>query len=117
MVQISVLSQERRVPRIRVAKSHNQRVRPLLQLTCIHGETRWSKWLEREFTDRKVRGSNPLPLDFSCLVLGNLAVSQPSCNLRVAWQLGTERVLQLNDYIHGPLASATFGSDAINDVS
>ncbi|GAA54812.1 small glutamine-rich tetratricopeptide repeat-containing protein beta [Clonorchis sinensis] len=29
--------------------------------------------------------------------LGNLAVSQPSCNLRVTWQLGTERVLQLND--------------------
>ncbi|KAG5454317.1 hypothetical protein CSKR_201970 [Clonorchis sinensis] len=30
--------------------------------------------------------------------LGNLAVSQPSCFLRVAWQLGTERVLQLNDF-------------------
>ncbi|KAG5454649.1 Protoheme IX farnesyltransferase, mitochondrial [Clonorchis sinensis] len=29
--------------------------------------------------------------------LGNLAVSQPSCNLRVAWQLGTEWVLQLDD--------------------
>ncbi|KAG5449610.1 hypothetical protein CSKR_104156, partial [Clonorchis sinensis] len=27
--------------------------------------------------------------------LGNLAVSQPSCFLWVAWQLGTERVLQL----------------------
>ncbi|GAA52390.1 hypothetical protein CLF_107977 [Clonorchis sinensis] len=32
--------------------------------------------------------------------LGNLAVFQPSCFLLVAWQLGTERVLQLNDYIH-----------------
>ncbi|KAG5454874.1 Integrator complex subunit 9 [Clonorchis sinensis] len=51
--------------------------------------------LERERTDRKVR---PLPLDFPCLGLGNLAVSQPSCFLWVAWQLGTERVLQLNDY-------------------
>ncbi|KAG5455147.1 hypothetical protein CSKR_111550 [Clonorchis sinensis] len=30
--------------------------------------------------------------------LGNLAVSQPSCTLRVTWQLGTERVLQLNDF-------------------
>ncbi|GAA52094.1 5'-3' exoribonuclease 2 [Clonorchis sinensis] len=29
--------------------------------------------------------------------LRNLAVSQPSCNLRVERQLGTERVLQLND--------------------
>ncbi|KER27018.1 hypothetical protein T265_05850 [Opisthorchis viverrini] len=29
--------------------------------------------------------------------LGNLAVSQPSCNIRVVWQLGTERVPQLND--------------------
>ncbi|KAG5449112.1 hypothetical protein CSKR_100233 [Clonorchis sinensis] len=29
--------------------------------------------------------------------LGNLAVSQPSCFLRMAWQLGTERVLQLNN--------------------
>ncbi|GAA49367.1 hypothetical protein CLF_102930, partial [Clonorchis sinensis] len=29
--------------------------------------------------------------------LGNLAESQPSCFLLVAWRLGTERVLQLND--------------------
>ncbi|GAA56555.1 hypothetical protein CLF_111095 [Clonorchis sinensis] len=41
--------------------------------------------------------TRPLPLDFPCLGLGNLAVSQPSCFLWVAWQLGTERVLQLND--------------------
>ncbi|KAG5453579.1 hypothetical protein CSKR_109533 [Clonorchis sinensis] len=57
-------------------------------------KTRRPKWLERELTDRKVRGSNPtcasrLPL---CLGLGNLAVSRPSCFLWVAWQLGTERV-------------------------
>ncbi|KER32964.1 hypothetical protein T265_01056 [Opisthorchis viverrini] len=41
--------------------------------------------LERKFTDRKLHGSNPtpLPLDFSCPGLGNLAVSQPSCFLRV----------------------------------
>ncbi|KAG5446642.1 hypothetical protein CSKR_108301, partial [Clonorchis sinensis] len=38
--------------------------------------------------------------------LVNLAVSQPSCNLRVAWQLGTERVLQLNeDNDHPPPTS------------
>ncbi|KER23378.1 hypothetical protein T265_14650, partial [Opisthorchis viverrini] len=114
---------------------------------------RWLKWLEREFTDRKVRSnpnsasrlplsklgqpgsipalvlpsssmaarhrkgvtakrnkwSNlptrksgvrtpPLPLDFPYIDLGNLAVSQPSCNLWVAWQLGTEKLLQLNDF-------------------
>ncbi|KAG5451644.1 hypothetical protein CSKR_109126 [Clonorchis sinensis] len=54
--------------------------------------------LEHEFTDRKVRVSNPpLLLDFPCLGLGNLTVSQLSCFLRVAWQLGTERMLQLND--------------------
>ncbi|KER23929.1 hypothetical protein T265_14528, partial [Opisthorchis viverrini] len=93
---------------------------------------RWPKWLERGFTDRKVRGSNPtfasrLPLsrlgqpdsiptlvqpsggmaggEFTDrkvrgsnptsdsrhprLGLGNLAVFQPSCSLRIAWQLGT----------------------------
>ncbi|KER24552.1 hypothetical protein T265_07819 [Opisthorchis viverrini] len=32
--------------------------------------------------------------------LGDLAVSQPSCLLRVAWQLGTEGVLQLNDFFN-----------------
>ncbi|KAG5443326.1 Thioredoxin domain-containing protein 17 [Clonorchis sinensis] len=58
-------------------------------------KARRPKWLEREFTDRKVR-TRPPPLDFPCLGLGNLTVSQPSCFSRVAWQLGTERVLQLN---------------------
>ncbi|KAG5443510.1 hypothetical protein CSKR_101071 [Clonorchis sinensis] len=38
-----------------------------------------------------------LSLDFPCLGLGNLAVFQPSSFLLVAWQLGTERVLQPND--------------------
>ncbi|KER27067.1 hypothetical protein T265_05826 [Opisthorchis viverrini] len=36
----------------------------------------------------------------SRLGLGNRTVSQPSCNLRVAWHLGTERVLQPNDFFH-----------------
>ncbi|KAG5441160.1 hypothetical protein CSKR_102745 [Clonorchis sinensis] len=40
--------------------------------------------------------TRPPPLGFPCLGLGKLAVSQPSCFPRVAWQLGTERVLQLN---------------------
>ncbi|GAA57746.1 hypothetical protein CLF_113149 [Clonorchis sinensis] len=35
--------------------------------------------------------------DPGILDLGNLAVSQPSCFLWVAWQLGTERVLQLKE--------------------
>ncbi|KAG5445535.1 hypothetical protein CSKR_101020 [Clonorchis sinensis] len=85
-----------------------------------------TQWLEREFTDRKVFGSNPtfasrlllprlgqpgsivlprasfgrvptppLHLDFPCLGFGNRAVPCPSCLLRVAWQLCTERVLEL----------------------
>ncbi|KER34010.1 hypothetical protein T265_12480, partial [Opisthorchis viverrini] len=41
--------------------------------------------------------TRPPPLDFPCVDLGDLAVTQPSCNLRVAWQLGNERVLQLKD--------------------
>ncbi|KAG5446864.1 hypothetical protein CSKR_111869 [Clonorchis sinensis] len=45
----------------------------------------------RELTDRKVRGSNP--------TLGT-SVSRPSCFFRVTWQLGTERMLQLNHSIH-----------------
>ncbi|KAG5441238.1 hypothetical protein CSKR_102452 [Clonorchis sinensis] len=50
-------------------------------------------------TGRSVVRTRPLALDFPCLGLGNLAVSQPSCLHRVAWQFGTERVLQLNDRI------------------
>ncbi|KER27679.1 hypothetical protein T265_05311 [Opisthorchis viverrini] len=49
--------------------------------TQIHW-ARWLKWLESEFSDRK-----------------------SSCNLRVAWQLGIERVLQLNDSNKPCLAS------------
>ncbi|KAG5452537.1 hypothetical protein CSKR_113088 [Clonorchis sinensis] len=64
---------------------------------------RWPKWLEREFTDRKVRGSNPTSAcDLPCLGLGDLAVSQPSGFLWVAWQLDTERLYtELNADILG----------------
>ncbi|KER24340.1 hypothetical protein T265_07979 [Opisthorchis viverrini] len=41
--------------------------------------------------------TRPLPLEIPYLGLGDLVVSQPSCLLRVAWQLGTERVLQLDE--------------------
>ncbi|KAG5448238.1 hypothetical protein CSKR_105737 [Clonorchis sinensis] len=47
-------------------------------------------------TGRCVVRTRPLPLDFSFLGLGNLAVSQHSCFLLVARQLGTQRALQLN---------------------
>ncbi|KER23935.1 hypothetical protein T265_08295 [Opisthorchis viverrini] len=64
-----------------------------------------AQWLGREYTDRKVRVSNPTR-SASRLRLSRLgqpgAVSQPSCNLRVAWQLGTGRVLQLNDFFISP---------------
>ncbi|KAG5452716.1 hypothetical protein CSKR_102145 [Clonorchis sinensis] len=57
-----------------------------------------AQWLEHEFADPKVVVQiRPLHLDFSCLGLGNLAVSQPSCFLRMVWQLGTGSVLQLKD--------------------
>ncbi|KER22952.1 hypothetical protein T265_09039 [Opisthorchis viverrini] len=55
---------------------------------------RWFKWSERRFTDRKVCGSNP-----TSAWLGQPgSILVPSCNLQVAWHLGTESVLQLNDH-------------------
>ncbi|KER18856.1 hypothetical protein T265_12126 [Opisthorchis viverrini] len=42
--------------------------------------------------------SRPLHFNFPCLGLGDLAVSQPSCFLQVAWQLGTGRVLEPNSF-------------------
>ncbi|KAG5440990.1 hypothetical protein CSKR_109692 [Clonorchis sinensis] len=48
-------------------------------------------------TERSVVRTRPPPLNFPCLGLDNLAVTQSSCSPRVAWQLGTERVLQVND--------------------
>ncbi|KAG5451094.1 hypothetical protein CSKR_106664 [Clonorchis sinensis] len=56
-----------------------------------------AQWLEHEFTDRKVVRTRLLHLDLSCLGFGNLAVSQSSCFLQVAWQLGNKRLLQLDD--------------------
>ncbi|KAG5445264.1 hypothetical protein CSKR_110430 [Clonorchis sinensis] len=50
------------------------------------------------YTRRSVFRIRPLHVDF-CVGLDNLAVSQPSCFLQVAWQLGTKRVLRLNDWI------------------
>ncbi|KER32681.1 hypothetical protein T265_12775, partial [Opisthorchis viverrini] len=44
-------------------------------------------------TGRSVGRTRPLPLDFHCLGLDNLAVSQPSCFLLMAWQLDPGRVL------------------------
>ncbi|KER26383.1 hypothetical protein T265_06365 [Opisthorchis viverrini] len=44
------------------------------------------------------RSEGPLfELEFSRLGSGNLALSKSSCLLRVAWQLGTESALQLDD--------------------
>ncbi|KER26991.1 hypothetical protein T265_05896 [Opisthorchis viverrini] len=48
-------------------------------------------------TGKSVVRTQPSPLDLSCLGLSNLAVSQPSYFLRVACQLGNEKVLQSND--------------------
>ncbi|KER23902.1 hypothetical protein T265_08321 [Opisthorchis viverrini] len=46
---------------------------------------------------RSVVRTRPLFSDFSCLGLGNLAVSRPSCSLRVARQLTETRGLRLPD--------------------
>ncbi|KER26969.1 hypothetical protein T265_05877 [Opisthorchis viverrini] len=55
-----------------------------------------AQWMaQRGSTDREVPSSNPAST--SRLGLGNLAVSQPSCFPLVAWKLGTESVLQLNE--------------------
>ncbi|KER26522.1 hypothetical protein T265_06241 [Opisthorchis viverrini] len=66
---------------------------------------RWTEHLVSQFsqgasimaTSTKCYSANlltsPLPLDFPCLGLGNLAVFQPSCFLWMAWQLSTERML------------------------
>ncbi|KER29147.1 hypothetical protein T265_04157 [Opisthorchis viverrini] len=61
-----------------------------------------ARWLSGKsanlLTGMSVVRTRPLPLDFSSLGLGNLVVSQPSCFPLVPWQIGTERVLQLNCY-------------------
>ncbi|KER29254.1 LOW QUALITY PROTEIN: hypothetical protein T265_13411 [Opisthorchis viverrini] len=50
-------------------------------------------------TGRSVVRNRSLSLDFPCLGLTCLAVSKSSCFVLVAWKLGTERVLQMNDYM------------------
>ncbi|KAG5441943.1 hypothetical protein CSKR_107977, partial [Clonorchis sinensis] len=67
----------------------------------IRGRDGSSGYSENSLTVRSVVRIRPLPLDFPCLGLGNLALSQPSCFLLVAWQLGTKTVLQLNSYLFG----------------
>ncbi|KAG5453877.1 hypothetical protein CSKR_108596 [Clonorchis sinensis] len=63
-------------------------------LVWTDGSSSWSANLQ---TGRSVARTRPLPLDFPCLGLGNLTVSQPSCFLQVAWQLDTGRVLLLDN--------------------
>ncbi|KAG5446775.1 Nuclear speckle splicing regulatory protein 1 [Clonorchis sinensis] len=64
---------------------------PLTVLLDSRNRARRPKWLERELTDRKVRGSNPTSA--SRLPLSRLG--QPGS---IPALLGTERVLQLNDF-------------------
>ncbi|KAG5450894.1 hypothetical protein CSKR_109268 [Clonorchis sinensis] len=52
-----------------------------------------------EFLRQSVVQIRSLHIDFPCPGLSNLAIFQPSCFLRVACQLGTEKVLQLSDTI------------------
>ncbi|KAG5445458.1 hypothetical protein CSKR_103729, partial [Clonorchis sinensis] len=76
----------------------------------------WPKWLEREFTDRKVRCLNPTSAPrLPRLCLGNLAVSQLSCFILVAWQSGTERVLQLSDFFQRFYAGCPTSTTLLSD--
>ncbi|KAG5441745.1 hypothetical protein CSKR_113551 [Clonorchis sinensis] len=56
------------------------------------------QWLEREFTGRHLR------LDFSCLGSDNLAISQPSFTLLVAWHRKGATAERLTRYIAQSLA-------------
>ncbi|KER29253.1 hypothetical protein T265_13410, partial [Opisthorchis viverrini] len=53
--------------------------------------------LQTRLQSKSVVRTRPLPFDFPCQGLGNLVVSQSSYFLQVAWQLGTGRMLQLDD--------------------
>ncbi|KAG5442696.1 hypothetical protein CSKR_108001 [Clonorchis sinensis] len=75
-----------------------------LNLSCVAG-ARWFKWLEHEFTDRKVRGSNPTSA--SQLPLSRLgqpgsipALVQPSGGMAVKHRRGvaTERFVSQKDF-------------------
>ncbi|KER33032.1 hypothetical protein T265_00943 [Opisthorchis viverrini] len=49
----------RRSDRYSADNKRTDALRPLGCASYIRGGARWPKWLEREFTNRKVRGSNP----------------------------------------------------------
>ncbi|KAG5454949.1 hypothetical protein CSKR_105886 [Clonorchis sinensis] len=54
-------------------------------------ELETASWLRHELTVR----TQPEHINYSCLCLSSLAIRQPSCFLRLAWQLSTGRILQL----------------------
>ncbi|KER20900.1 hypothetical protein T265_10648 [Opisthorchis viverrini] len=62
------------------------RVHPYSQKQLQTASRIGTKWLSdqsaRLLTERSSVRTRPLPLDFPCLGLGNLTVSQPLCNLR-----------------------------------
>ncbi|KAG5446548.1 hypothetical protein CSKR_101515, partial [Clonorchis sinensis] len=74
---------------------------------------RWLKWLEREFTDRKVRGSNPtFASRFPLSRLGQPG-SIPASVLPSGGMAARHRVLQLNNFYflhHGKVQSLSDGS-------
>ncbi|KER31019.1 hypothetical protein T265_02693 [Opisthorchis viverrini] len=69
------------------------------------------RWLSGQranlLTRRSVALTLSLSLGFSCVGLGNLAVSQPSCFIRMAGQLGLKMMCHrfqsiLNESVNGP---------------
>ncbi|KER32168.1 hypothetical protein T265_12864, partial [Opisthorchis viverrini] len=93
-----------------MAASHRKSVKSQLEIDPFDASVMFS-WTTILNNDREQQSSGAnlligrsavrtrlLHFDF-CLDVNNLAVSQPSCFLRVTWHLGIERVLQLGDYL------------------
>ncbi|KER26059.1 LOW QUALITY PROTEIN: hypothetical protein T265_14087 [Opisthorchis viverrini] len=87
------------------------------QFLCFHSCAEWIprfNFILFSFQrERKVRGSNQIYASrLSLSRLGNLTLSQPLCFCQVAWQLGTERVLQLN-ILYKTIWKKTFSCNAL----
>ncbi|KAG5450642.1 hypothetical protein CSKR_100117 [Clonorchis sinensis] len=89
------------ISRLKPFKAHSHKIGFSSQLSSNFNEIGFGHRTRRKF------GNVTLDLIKG---LDNLAVSQPSCFLRVAWQLDAERVLRLNDYYYLDLVCRTTGT-------
>ncbi|KAG5450071.1 hypothetical protein CSKR_111214 [Clonorchis sinensis] len=68
----------------------------IVQMNVLHkGHLMFQLWLERDFTDRKIRGSNPTSA--TRLPLSRLEKTGIFLALRVTWRLCTERNVRLTE--------------------